>query len=185
MFPVHVLPVAEERHGLPAVSEDIRLPRVGEGGGRDWGGRRLLETLRQEERPHGPLLGQEVSPDLVAELQYLHHVDIVRETAQCQDHSACSAHLRCVAGHCGDGGYLEALAQQSCQDHHLCHDLLLGPDCCFDIRGGVEKISSGDMSSTWGKKCCDNLWSPITRPPDNLTADVVTKVSSDRETFAR
>ena len=68
MFPVHVLPVAEERHGLPAVSEDIRLPRVGEGGGRDWGGRRLLETLRQEERPHGPLLGQEVRPDLVTEL---------------------------------------------------------------------------------------------------------------------
>ena len=75
--------------------------------------------------------------------------------------------------------YLQALASQPCSDHHLCEDLLLGTDCCFDIAGGVEKISRGDLRTVWGKKCCENLRSPITQPPDNLTAEVIKKVSED------
>ena len=81
-----------------------------------------------------------------------------------------------MAGHCGDTQYLEALASQPCSDHHLCEDLLLGTDCCFDIAGGVQKISRGDFGSAWGKVCCDNPRSPITLPPDNLTVDQVKKV---------
>lgn len=98
------------------------------------------------------------------------------ETVSCYDHSDCSDRLRCVAGYCGDGEYLEALGEQQCEDHHLCDDLLLGPDCCFDIAGGVEKIASGDLTSPWGKKCCDNIRSPITQPSENLTAEIVKKL---------
>ena len=64
MFPVHVLPVAQERHGLPSLSTELCLREAGAGGGRDGGGRDLLETLRQEERPHRALSGQEVSFNL-------------------------------------------------------------------------------------------------------------------------
>ena len=104
------------------------------------------------------------------------HSKTCRETVSCYDHSDCSDRLRCVAGYCGDGEYLEALGEQQCEDHHLCDDLLLGPDCCFDIAGGVEKLASGDLTSPWGKKCCDNIRSPITQPSENLTAELVRKV---------
>ena len=100
-----------------------------------------------------------------------------RETLSCQQHEACPPHLSCVAGHCGDSEYLAALATQPCSDHHLCEDLLIGTDCCFDIAGGVERISRGDLTSAWGKKCCDNLRSPITLPPANLSVEVIKKVS--------
>lgn len=62
LFPVHVLPLAHQRHGLPSLSSHLRLSWLGGGGGRPGGGRDLLETSRQEERPHWHLPRQEVRP---------------------------------------------------------------------------------------------------------------------------
>ena len=104
---------------------------------------------------------------------------MLRETIGCHHHESCPAHLVCVAGHCGDGQYLRALASQPCSEHQLCEDLLLGTDCCLDIAGGLEKLARGDESSAWGKKCCDNPRSPITRPSANISVELIKKVSDN------
>ena len=57
-------------------------------------------------------------------------------------------------------------------------DLLLGSQCCFDIHGGVESWARGGAEVEWGKACCDNEYSPVKRPRQDLTKREMTKVLS-------
>ena len=52
-----------------------------------------------------------------------------------------------MVGHCGDPEYLSSLAELPCEDDHLCEDLLLGQECCFDIAGGVQHLEEGQTKA--------------------------------------
>ena len=99
-----------------------------------------------------------------------------REMVACFNHHDCTSPLKCVVGYCGDPTYLDALYDMECTEDQLCDDLLLGPECCLDIAGGVERLVSGDLDSVWGKKCCDNIAAPVTIPPTNISIDIANKV---------
>ena len=106
------------------------------------------------------------------------------ELQRCFEHEDCSEDLRCVAGHCGERTYFEAirnipLAGGCDQDSgldHLCQvlsdqeeayplfnadlfqDLLIGDACCYDL----SNPGSGEV----GYKCCDHASRVI--PPSSL-----------------
>ena len=58
----------------------------------------------------------------------------------------------------------------------LNQDLLLGSQCCFDIQRGVDSWAMPGAEEEWGKTCCDNEFSPVNRPRDNLTRQEIVKV---------
>ena len=95
-----------------------------------------------------------------------------RETEPCFSHRDCGSGLQCVVGYCGDPRYLDAIAAQDCTDDQLCEDLLLGPECCLDIGGGVRHLVTGHLDTVWGKRCCDNIRAPVTIPTVNMTEEV-------------
>lgn len=107
----------------------------------------------------------------------------MREIVPCFDHASCEPPLKCTNGVCGDGEYFKALRDMECQDDDLCQDLLLGSQCCFDVQRGVESWARGGAEDEWGKTCCDNKFSPVTRPRDNLTRKEIAKLSKKIHTF--
>ena len=58
----------------------------------------------------------------------------------------------------------------------LCDDLGLGPECCLDLAGGVASLQRGEADGGWGKRCCDNIRSPVTVPRGNISDQIMMEV---------
>ena len=116
------------------------------------------------------------------------------ELQRCFEHEDCSEDLLCVAGHCGERTYFEAIRniplvaacdQDSGMDH-LCQvlskrehiyyklpihpqDLLIGDACCYDL--------SNPGSGQIGYKCCDHE-SRVIAPSSLISDQEISQVQS-------
>jgi len=110
------------------------------------------------------------------------------EMIRCKSHSDCpggkappqrKGSLRCNNGWCGDPAYFEALKQRPCKTDQECERLRTGEMCCYDFSSPQAWRQAGKDVQEWEKKCCDNpTGSPIIRPPDSASRNLLKQLDS-------